>query len=203
MLLRSVVLTGIVLSVGFACSNKGDTAALTQAEQLQKRKAEQRESQMDAEDTVKLPPRLRSTFDGGPQTKRKWVKRMLAEQRFQKELCGKTDYLLNCVTEFKNPEKGVVGPFTREDCISAVTDIVGRELNIGGQGQGLTGAFYSDSLPDTLKPGWQMDDRADAMGSRITQILVQKMIKFGGQKKKTPYCKALYMTGQMSAVNGN
>ena len=203
MLLRSLVLTGIVLSVGFACSNKGETTALTAAEQLQKRKAEERASQVEAKETVKLPPRLRSTFDGGPQTKRKWVKRMLAEQRFQKELCGKTDYLLNCVTEFENPEKGVVGPFTREDCISAVADIVGRELNIGGQGQGLTGAFYSDELPDTLKPGWEMDSVADAMGSKIIRTLVGSMIKFGGQKKKTPYCKALYMTGQMSAVNGN
>jgi len=139
---------------------------------------------------VVLPPRRRNVFKGGTQAKRQWIKRMRFERRFQRDLCGKNSYLVRCLAAYKNPTTRLKAPFSRRDCIDAITVIVSKEAN-SGAGQQLVGAFFADDLPHEIKAGNEMDVMADRLGLRIGQILLPKLARRGGKPLDTPYCNAL------------
>ncbi len=140
---------------------------------------------------VILPPRKRYIYKGGALSKRKWMKRMRLERRFQRDLCGQNDYLVRCLTAYKSPVTKTVERFNRRDCIDAVTTIVSMEGNSGGKLGELQGAFFADDLPVSIEPGLEMDVVADRLGFRISQILLPKLAHRGGKHRDTPYCNAL------------
>ena len=150
---------------------------------------------------ITLPKRVRRKYSGGTQSKRKWIKRMRLERRFQRDLCGKNDYLVRCLTAYKNPITKTVEPFSRRDCIDAVTTIVSMEGNPGGKLGDLQGAFFADDLPQTIEAGLEMDVVADRLGFRVSQILLPKLAQRGGKHRETPYCNALLH--QAFEVDGN
>ncbi|MBV70010.1 MAG: hypothetical protein CMH52_01550 [Myxococcales bacterium] len=141
--------------------------------------------------TVKLPDRTRFVYSGGTLSKRKWIKRMRLERRFQRDLCGQNDYLVRCLTAFKNPITKTVERFSRRDCIDAVTTIVSMEGNPGGNLGDLQGAFFADDLPQSIDAGLEMDVMADRLGFRISKVLLPKLAQRGGKHRQTPYCNAL------------
>ena len=153
------------------------------------------------EEAVELKARKRARFSGGAQSKRQWVKRMRLSRRFQGTLCDKRAYLVSCLTPFKDPLTKQIRTFSQRDCIEAVTDIVAREANPGGNGGQLRGAFYADDLPATIQAGLEMDVMADRLGFRISQVLLPKLSQRGGKHVDTPYCNALI--NRAFEVDGN
>jgi hypothetical protein len=145
---------------------------------------------VEEEGKVTLSPRRRSVFKGGAQSKRRWIKRMRFERRFQRDLCGKNSYLVRCLQPYKNPMTRMFAPFSRRDCIDAITTIVSKEAN-SGAGQQLEGAFFADHIPQKIDAGNEMDVMADRLGFRIGQVLLPKLARRGGKHRETPYCNAL------------
>ena len=100
------------------------------------------------------------------------MKRMRIERRFQRDLCGSKGYLVQCLKPYRNPQTKVTGPFSRRDCIDAISDIVSKETNPGGEKKGLRGAFFADEMPHRIRAGHEMDVMADRLAYKIAKIIL-------------------------------
>ena len=126
---------------------------------------------------------------------------MRIERRFQRDLCGSKGYLVQCLKPYRNPQTKVTGPFSRRDCIDAISDIVSKETNPGGEKKGLRGAFFADEMPHRIRAGHEMDVMADRLAYKIAKIILPALGRQGGKHRDTPMCNAL--RNRAFEVDGN